>query len=605
MCGIAGSIGKPLIGDSTIDKTLALMFNRGPDHQAAVRFSQGDTHVVLLASRLSIIDLDDRSNQPFSIGDWTIVYNGEIYNYLELRQELKDRGVVFRTDSDTEVLLQSYIHWGEDCVQRFEGMWAFAIFNQRSGLLFLSRDRFGEKPLYYMETNEGFYFASQTSILRQLCGREFTINDQQVLRYLVNGYKSLYKGNETFFLGVEEVPFATNLVVTGEGKKNQYRYWQPEYRPDSAISRADAIEGTRHWLLESIRLRLRSDVPLAFCLSGGVDSASLVSIAAKHFGQSLETFSIISDDERYNEEDNIDATLSDIGSPNHKIRLSPDTSLDDLAQLIEYHDAPIYTIAYYIHSKLSKAINERGLRVSFSGTSADELFTGYFDHFNFYLYEMRDSPHFAEYLADWNDGPGRYVRNPYLRNPTVFIENPDLRDHIYLNAPEFGEYLVNPFSEAFSETHFCEPVLRRRMLNELFHESTPAILHEDDLNSMFYSVENRSPFLDSRLFSFAYSIDTEHLIQDGYGKHILREAVGGILNDDVRLDRRKKGFNAPVTSIVDFDDPEVREFLLDPQAKVFEYVDRNKIGQLVKHLPQSNSYSKFMFNFVNLRLFLQ
>lgn len=605
MCGIAGYIGSRLLDDSRVHRTLATMANRGPDAQRYLRFERGGTQTVLLHSRLSIIDLDARAHQPFRIGPYSLVFNGEIYNYLEIREQLQNAGVELKTTSDTEVLLQSYVTWGESCVDRFEGMWAFCILDENAGSLFLSRDRFAEKPLYFARRADGFYFASETRTLRELCGDGFEVNRAHLARYLVNGYKALYKEPDTFYLGIEEVKYATNLRVSSDLRCSESRYWTPAFRPASGMSLADAVEGSRERLLQSVKLRLRSDVPLAFCLSGGVDSASLVSIAAKQFNVKVDAFSIIESDERYNEYDNIMATVEDVGCTPNLIYLDTTNSIAALRDLVQYHDAPIATTTYYVHSLLSREISRKGFRVVFSGTSADELFTGYYDHFNLHLHETRESPRYAEYLENWRQHTGRFVRNGYLKDPELYAKDASFRGHIYLRNEEFADYLTEPFNEGFKEEQFCNSLLRNRMLNELFHESTPVILHEDDLNSMRFSLENRSPFLDRNLFEFCYSIPTEHLIQEGHGKFVLREAMKGILNDQVRLDRRKKGFNASVDSIVDLNDSETLEYLAHPDAAVFEMVKRDKMLALLKDHPSDNSYSKFIFNFINLRLFLE
>lgn len=604
MCGIAGYLGTRIIDDGTLERTLGTMRNRGPDAAQFVRFDSGNLQAVLIHTRLSIIDLNARANQPFRIGPYTLIYNGEIYNYLELKQELEKSGVLFHTSSDTEVLLQSYIKYGESCVDRFEGMWAFCIFDETDNSLFLSRDRFAEKPLYFARRPDGFYFASETRTLRALCAHEFRVNERQLTRYLVNGYKSLYKKPETFYEGIEELKYASHLKVTSDLKCSGYRYWTPRYLPDPKMPLSEAIAGARDRLLQSVKLRLRSDVPLAFCLSGGVDSASLVSIAAKHFGHKVEAFSIIEEDERYNEYDNIMATVRDVGCKPHLIHLETENSIDTLTDLVRYHDAPVATTTYYVHSLLSREIAKNGFRVVFSGTSADELFTGYYDHFNLHLYEMREHPRYTEHLQNWREYTGKFVRNPFLQDPELYLKDTSVRGHIYLKNDEFVGYLNAPFDEGFEEEHFCDSLLRSRMLNELFHESTPVILHEDDLNSMRYSIENRSPFLDRNLFEFCYSVPNEHLIHDGHGKFILREAMKGILNDTVRLDRRKKGFNASVDSFVDLEDPATMQYLAAKDARVFELVNRDKMVALLKNHTADNSYSKFIFNFINLRIFL-
>lgn len=201
MCGIAGYIGKNVIEKDNIEETLLLMRNRGPDFQNFFSVQEDGLRVYLLHSRLKIIDLDDRANQPFISGGSILIFNGEIYNYVELRKELEAKGARFRTTSDTEVLLEMYLVYGERCVEKFEGMWSFAIYDKRHKNLILSRDRFGEKPLYYLEDRDGIYFGSEIKLISRLAARRLEVNQRHLLRYLVNGYKSLYKTNETFFFG--------------------------------------------------------------------------------------------------------------------------------------------------------------------------------------------------------------------------------------------------------------------------------------------------------------------------------------------------------------------------------------------------------------------
>jgi len=603
MCGIAGYIGKTPIDQFRIPPTLDLMHNRGPDHRDYLVFNDGDLQVVLLHTRLSIIDLDERANQPFTIGDNTLIYNGEIYNYVELREQLEQKGVTFRTESDTEVLLQCYVQYGEECVNRFEGMWSFAIYDRKKTKLFMSRDRFGEKPLYYYSTADGVFFASEVKFIRSLTGSKLTVNKQHLLRYMVNGYKSLYKTEDTFFVGVKELPYACNLVIDHDLNTKITQYWVPKWMPRE-MSMPKAIEEFKQSLLHGVKIRLRADVPLAFCLSGGIDSASITSIAARVFNYDVATFSILDRDERYNEYDNIRATVDDLGCKNTIIEIPEGKLFTRLKTLVQYHDAPVYTISYYIHSFLSEAIANSNYRVACSGTGADELITGYYDHFNLYLYEMRHSPDYPRYLEEWRRHPGHFVRNPYLQNPELYFNQPDFRGHIYLNNDVFEKLLKADFHEDFTETVYADSLLRSRMMNELFHEGTRVILHEDDLNSMFYSIENRSPYLDSRLHEISYSIPNEYLIQDGYGKYILREAVKGILNEKVRTDRRKVGFNASFNSLVDLSKKENRDYLLE-NGKIFELIDRDKIEPLLYINPMPNSYSKFMFYFLNAKIFLE
>ena len=606
MCGIAGFRAKVAPSDKAISKALASMKNRGPDSQHVYFGTGPNSQVGLLFARLSIIDLNERSNQPFTIGDYTIVFNGEIYNFLELKKEMELEGVRFRTSSDTEVLLTLFIREGIKCLTKLEGMWAFAIHKTGEDKLLLCRDRFGEKPLYFVTNEKGFFFASETRTLKEFADSSFTPNQNLMARYLVNGYKSIYKHNDTWYEEIRELPPSCFLEVDGKGQVKVHEYYKPVYRPIPNMTTQEAIEGVKENLIESVRIRLRSDVPLAFCLSGGVDSTALASIATKVFGQTINSFSIIESDERYNELDNIQATIDDLNCKPEFIHLDRGDYLSNLIDLVEYHDAPVATITYLVHSFISKAIHEKGFKVAFSGTAADELFTGYYDHYNLLMYDLRNHPDHGQLQSDWWNSYGKFVRNPFLKDPDLFIKDPSFRGHIYLKSEEFIKYLKVDLEDPFTEKLFTsESLLRNRMLNELFEESTRVILHEDDLNSMKYSIENRSPFLDRKLFEFAYSVPNHLLIKNGYGKYLLREAVSGILNDKVRLDKRKRGFNASIDSVINFEDKATLDYLLDPSAKVFEFVKRDKIAPLLSNHGKENSDSKFIFNFINLRIFLK
>jgi asparagine synthase (glutamine-hydrolysing) len=605
MCGIAGYIGRAEIGDARVRATLDLMARRGPDHRAFARLRHGDTNVLLLHSRLSIIDLEERSNQPFCDGSRVMVFNGEIYNYVELKQQLVQQGHSFATTSDTEVLLRALGEFGVEALDRCEGMWAFALFDTATGSLLLSRDRFGEKPLYLLRDATGLYFGSEVKFIQQLAGRRLLVNYDHVCRFLVNGYKSLYKGRESFFHGLEEVPPAGILTLERGGRQTLRRYWQPGFHPDEDMSHEEAVGQVREALLDAVRIRLRADVPLAFCMSGGVDSNSLIAIARNMFHYDVHGFTIVNSDARYDEQDLVEHAVAQLGIRHTAIPIDTHGFLDKLRTLVRQHDAPVYTITYYAHWLLMESIAAHGYRISLSGTAADELFTGYYDHHLAYLYEVRGDPSLhAVSCAAWERHVRPVVRNPHLGNPALFIDDRNFRDHIYLHNDEFTRYLRRPWSEPFREEHYTDSLLRNRMLNELFHEAVPVILHEDDLNAMYYSIENRSPFLDRNLFELCYRIPSRHLIRNGCAKAVLRDAMRGIVPDRILDNPRKVGFNAPIHSFLDVRDPEVRASLLD-RSPIYEHVRRDRIEALLAREQLPNSESKFLFYFLTSKMFLE
>ncbi|HIF09528.1 MAG TPA: asparagine synthase (glutamine-hydrolyzing), partial [Sneathiellales bacterium] len=520
MCGIAGSFGGPGPDCEHIARTLAVMRNRGPNANGEYTADIGGNVLCLLHTRLSIIDLDPRANQPLETDECVLVFNGEIYNFIELRTDLERRGHKFRTASDSEVIVKAYLEFGESCVDHFEGMWAFALHDRRRDVLFLSRDRFGEKPLYHAYWDGVLYFGSEVKFIAALSGRTPVADNVQIRRFLVNGYKSLYKDPNTYLQGISELPAASSAVIYEPDRLQPTRYWRLSYDP-VPMTREVAKDEVKALLYRAMEIRLRADVPIAFCLSGGVDSTALASIAALHFGQKLHAFTVIDKDERYNETENVSATVARLGCDHHVVHTSSEGFFDRMEMLIDYHDSPLSTISYYVHSFLSEGIAANGFKVSISGTAADELFTGYYDHYGFWLAEMHERCDFPDLLADWRGSYGAHVQNPLLQDPLAFQKNPEQRGHIYLNRDMFNELLVTPLSEDFSETNYSGNLLRNRMLNELFHESVPVILREDDLKSMLWSVENRSPYLDRALAEFLFSVPAEHLISNGYVKSLL------------------------------------------------------------------------------------
>jgi len=606
MCGIAGYFGTELLPEVRIERCLSTMRRRGPDHAAWVHHeTPAKRQAYLLSARLSIIDLDARSNQPMRVGRKWLTYNGELYNYREVRAGLCARGRSFRTASDAEVLLAAIDAEGWTALDGFEGMWAFAVYDEADGSLTLSRDRFGEKPLYLARAADGIYFGSEPKFIGALSGRRFEPDLSQVRRFLVNGYKALNKQPSTFFKDLEELPAATTLRIESDGRESRARYWHLAFQPDETLGYDDAVAGVRERLIRSVELRLRADVPLAFCMSGGVDSNAIIAIAKKACGYDVHGFTLVSSDERYDERATAIAAARQLGVRHTVVPVERDGFLDRLRELVRYHDAPVYTLSYFGHWRLMHAVSAAGYKVAVSGTAADELLTGYYDHHLAYLAVVSSNPTWHEAsVRAWERRVRPFVRNPHLSDPNLFVNAPAFRDHIYLDAAAFAARLHEPFAEPFAETSFTSDLLRNRMLNELAHEAVPIILHEDDLNAMYWSVENRSPYLDRSLVELCYRIPTRHLIRDGFGKAILRDAVRDLVPPHVLDEPRKIGFNLSVTELLDAGDPDVRAAVLD-DSPIWRIVRRDAIAPLLDRTDLTNSESKFLFSVLGCKMFLE
>ena len=613
MCGIAGYFGNKNLDSNTIQKTLSILLRRGPDDQNYKKYEINESkNLYFFHTRLSIIDLDSRSNQPLEDNLFSIIFNGELYNYLEIKKDLESKGIKFSTLSDTEVILKGYQIYGKDLFNIMEGMWALAIYDKKKKETIISRDRFSEKPLYYYTTKEGLYFSSDVKAIKTLSKDSFAFNNRRLLSGLICGYKSYYKKpEETFFEKIKNLPGGHFAVIDSLFNFSVKKYYSVNTKVNLNLKEDEIIFNTKKLFFNAIRIRLRSDVPSAFCLSGGLDSSSLVSIAAKKFNFKINSFSLIdNNDERYNEKKNIDLVVNDVDANHHEIILeNKSNNLDYLTNLIEYKSAPLSTITSYLHSYLQKEISNKGFKVSFSGTAADEIFTGYYDHHLQYLHDVNNTKYFDSSLKNFNKYIKPMIRNKFFQNENLYIHNSNFRKHIFDNFYEFSELinqnLKDEFEFDFQEEKFCENLSLNRRLNELFHENTPIILNEEDSNSMYYSIENRSPFLDSKLIDFMNSVETRHLIKDGYSKNILRETSKDYLIDAVRLDREKKGFNSSVQSIFDFEDKDFYETILNKNNKVYDFIDNSKLRKILQKDISKNHYSKFLFSLINLNIFFE
>jgi asparagine synthase (glutamine-hydrolysing) len=533
-----------------------------------------------------------------------LVHNGEIYNYLELRLRAS-RSRPLRTSGDTEVLLALLAEEGTDALDACEGMWAFACYDEHDGSLILSRDRFAEKPLFLYRASEGLYFGSEIKCLSALSGRRFEPDTEQVVRYIVHGYRAVHRASKTFFREVEEFPSGNWLRLGADGSQVTRRYWQPTLAIDPTMSFDEAVSQTRSALQRSVGMRLRADVPIAFCLSGGIDSNGMIAMARAAGCHDVHAFTIVNQHERYSEQDMVELSVREQGLRHTSVLLQTEGFLENLRRLIEYHDAPVYTVAAYAHWLLMRAISERGYKIAISGIGGDELFSGYYDHHLYYLAEMHSEPdHLAGAVAAWREQVLPQVQNPLLRDSERFVRTPMDLAHLSPLSDVVRSYLVQDWREEMSEARYAPVALRNRMFNELFVETIPPPLHEEDLNAMFFSIENRSPYLDRSLFDLTCRIPTRHLIRHGRAKAVLREALRGLLPDALLDNPKKMGFNAPLLDLLDLKDPDVRAYLLD-RSPIHDLVRREAVETLLAGPDPDHHTNLFLFYVLSARLFLE
>lgn len=531
------------------------------------------------------------------------MFNGEIYNYLEIRKELEPK-YNFNTNSDTEVLITAYHEYGVDFLQKIEGMFSIVIFDKKNDYIFFCRDRFGEKPLYYFKSEKKFIFGSEIKYIKtQVNG--LTINDKKVSNFLIKGYRSLMGDNETIYNEIKSFPKSEFWIYKDGRFISKNKYWKLKYRPDKNLTTEKATEIAENKLIESIKLRLRSDVKIAHSLSGGIDSALIAGIVAKKFNKKLDCFSVIDSNPKYSEKKNIDLIKQKLSlNKSNEIKLDKKNFIKNLTLQINSHQSPVLTVTSYICNLLAQKVGRSKNKVIFSGVGSDELFSGYYDYGQRWLYEMKNKENFGIKQKEWMNGQGKYIENPELINNLKKNIRPNNKN-LFHGEKVFKKLMNSNFNKTnYKHFKFSDSNLRNQMQNDLLDQTVPVILNQDDLNYMNNSIENRSPFLDKNLAEFAYTIPNELLIQKGMSKYILRNIGRKYLPKDVNLDKRKIGFNASINSLFDLENKSNINFLLD-DSRIFKYVNKKKFEIFIKNIDSLKSdFSKFLFVFISMKIFL-
>ena len=576
MCGIFGWIPSRKFQNVSLPQVATrlctALAQRGPDDHGYTLFDEashviGDEHscsgagsLLLGQTRLAIIDPSPAGHQPMFSYDrrYCIVYNGEIYNYKELRTELAAEGVIFHTQTDTEVLLQAFITWGEACLSRLVGMFAFVIYDAGEKILFCARDCFGIKPLFYHVGPHGFSFASEIPALLEFPGIDRAVESGEVYTFLASG--AVEQGPRTMVRDVWRLLPAHFMKIDvraiqraqeAQQRNRQVsprRYWTLDLDAPATISFSDAVAQLREIFINNVRLHLRSDVPLGFALSGGMDSTAVVcAVRALEPDAELHTFSYIADELAISEESWVDMAVCACGSSSHKACPMAEDMLRDMDDLVLRMGEPFRTTSIYAQYSIMRKTRECGVKVLLEGQGADELFAGYTSYLSSRVMtlmargEQEAALRFIEAAAQWA-GREKQIQEilallglcpPVEAQPAVGI----LRHEVFS-----GVRLFRSGERRYASTD----MLRIRLAEAVAYLSVPALMRHGDRNAMTFSVENRVPFLTCEMAEFAMSLPEEYLMgADGCTKRVLREALRGLVPDKI-LDRRDKiGFEAP------------------------------------------------------------
>lgn len=609
MCGIAGFIDSNYSRDTGLDlleNMLASIAHRGPD----ARGKWNEENVFLGQNRLSIIDLSEASNQPFLYEDLVISFNGEIYNYIEIKEELIMKGHRFTTQGDTEVICAAYKEYGERCVEQFMGMWAFALWDKTKKKLFCSRDRFGIKPFYYIEKNGGFYFGSEYKPVKFSPLFSNNINIEQVSRGLQLGW--VCYEDETFFTDIKLLPAASNLVFEN-GKSKIWEYWNIETaKPSIPNSFEERVDTFKSLLYNSTKLHMRSDVEVAVALSGGIDSSALTAIMCSLFPkQNVSSFSIYFDGKNDVDEREYMYEVVNKYKNIQPAYIKPDANYieENFLNILATSEVPATSSSFASHYALMQEVKNRNIKVILDGQGADEFLLGY-THMLFRLGgNYLSKANFIKYshlIGSLNEMgiTGKAKTNFVLRTILSSLSN-----EAGIVKKEFLHAIPNGLKVDLSKTNFSNRYnnldkSHQSIAYQLFYSSLPTILHYVDRMTMAHSVESRVPLLDHRIVEFAYQLNDSDYFKNGLTKYILRESVKDLLPPKIYNRKDKKGFVAPgetkwlrgaFKNLLDID---YKQYSFIDEAKVKLIIERYKNGdnsniKLVWRIAMLNQWLKY------------
>ena len=608
MCGICGlfNLKEKQLNETIVRSMMQIQKHRGPDDEGLFC----EENVGLGFVRLSIIDLSPAGHQPMISSDErnVLVFNGEIYNYLELREELKTKGHNFTTNTDTEVLLAAYKEWGEDCLNRFNGMWAFAIYDRLEKTIFASRDRFGVKPFYYLHTNEFFAFASEIPPLLKLLPAKPTPDYQSIFDFLA--FNRTDQTERTFFNEIKKLQHGHTLKISTITNDLKLCRW---YNLRKEVSKAKGLKNPvdfKNLFSSSIGLRLRSDVPVGVCLSGGLDSSSIVSVLLSDFNKSdLNTFSAVYEKGQVGDETEFLKEYEPLLQNMNYITPTAESLINDLNSFVKAHAEPIPSTAPYAQFKVMELAKGKVV-VTLDGQGADEELGGYHYFFGFYFKDLFRTWRFGKLFKEIYSYTIKHKSLFGAKTFFFFLLPEWIRTKTRVN--EKG-YLYKPFVKRHRQTNsiasnlYGSKSLNDALLNH-FEFKLEHLLKWEDRNSMWFSLEARVPFLDYRLVEGVLSSPSDMVIHNGMTKHLLREGMKGILPEKIRLRRDKVGFDTPQDEW--FRTPEWQEIVFDVlNSKSFSQrglINADKaLAQYQKHLMGKINVSKEIWKWVHLELWFR
>jgi asparagine synthase (glutamine-hydrolysing) len=602
MCGICGIIhfNQQPVQEKNLQTMMTRMKHRGPDDEGIFI----ENNVGLGFVRLSIIDLTSAGHQPMFSDDqrFVLVFNGEIYNYIELREELKSK-YRFLTQTDTEVLLNAYREWGKKCLHKLNGMFSFVIYDKKNKDIFCARDRFGIKPFYYYQDQERFIFSSEIAPILLVTKKRTRPNPRSIFDFLA--YNKTDQTEDTFFKDIKKLQHGHTITL----KDHQLKIFRWYHLRENLKDPFQHPEDFRTDLSRAIGLRLRSDVPVGVCLSGGLDSSSIVSLLLKdHQKKDLNTFSAVYQKGlRCDESEYIDLFKNNLRHM-HRITPSANTLLEDMHGYVRAHNEPTPSTSPYAQFKVME-LAQRHVKVTLDGQGADEELAGY--HY-FYGYFFKELLYKLKLIKLFSETMHYLIKHRSLLGVKSFVFFL-LPEKFQTRARSSIQYIDDQFKRENSQgSVITEKLYASRSLKEAlidhFEYKLEHLLKWEDRNSMWFSLESRVPFLDHQLVERALAMEGTEKISKGMTKAILRNAMKGVLPEKIRNRRDDIGFDTPEDNW--FRETKLQEFIQDLlHSKSFSergFIQPEKARKLYsEHLTGSRNISKEIWKWIHLELWFR
>jgi len=615
MCGIAGYFGKKNFVNkkSHEKKIIDIMKSRGPDGDGIYEdYTKNFSYLKLFHSRLSIIDPLKRSHQPFQDNEGVLIFNGMIYNFLSIKESLKKIGIKFLTNSDTEVLLKFLNLYGTKKINELEGMWSFAYYNFKKKKLILSRDRFGEKPLYIYKNYNNFVFGSSIDYILNITNLKHNIDKKQIELYLKNGFRSLFYDLEakSFFKGIYTLEPGVYYEIDEKLKIKKKNYWHPKNIIISEKKNYNLeVKKLKKIYSETVMERTQADFPVACLLSGGIDSGSIACNISSKKNKLIHYFSAFTKDKNYDESSLIKKIIKKkkIKHSFVKVKRSNTKNLKIIYDIINKTGNLVPTVSWLLFSYICEVIKKKKFKVVLTGTGGDEIFAGYYAHHLHFLQSLKllnKKNIFKENLAKWRKHINPFLRNNRLKDFDFYTKNYKQIDQSKFEYLSISKYFKRYNFKKILKKKFLNDYFKNELYKEIFYSSLPPQIFATDSISMYHNIESRLPLLSKKLYDLSFSYPNNFLIRNAYNKAIFRDSLKNIMPKEVLKKREKVGFFKDIDEFFNFKNRALQKKILGNKF-INSFLNTEEFKNMLVKKNKTNQECHLIFSVINLVFFLK